>query len=90
MRQMDFDKVKPLIIEVLEKKNLGIGEPLSLVDGFFIMPLHPTCENFILVGASTVPMVVLFGENTGRIYHFALKAILPDWEWDKNKEEEDD
>ena len=33
-----------------------------------------------VIGGPTIPMIAVVGNNSGRIYFFALKALLPDIE----------
>lgn len=79
MEPLKFEKYKEKIIEALKTKgNLGITEPVTLVDGFVNQPIQNELSGSFVLGGPAIPMVMLLGNNSGRIYHFALKAILPD------------
>jgi hypothetical protein len=71
-------EIRAQIIEALKRKKLGIDEPLSLIDGFVNQSVTSQVTNSLIVGGTTLPMIVLVGNNTGRVYYFALKTILKD------------
>ena len=78
MNPIQFEGIKEQIVEALKKKgNLGITEPVTLIDGFFNHPFHKEISNSMVIGGPAIPMVMLLGNNTGRVYFFALRAILP-------------
>lgn len=59
---------------------LGLNEPVSLVDGFVNQPISMELSGSFILGGPTIPMVMIVGNKTGRIYLFALKALLPDFD----------
>lgn len=73
-----FEEIKEKVIAELENRpnGIGISEPVSLLDGFVNQPFGMALSNSIIIGGPTIPMIMLLGKNTGRIYFFALKAIL--------------
>lgn len=79
--QKKFVDYKGEILKVLNEKlkdgSLGISEKVSLVDGFFMQSFQDTPQG-IQIGGKTVPSVMLVGENSGRVYFFALKVLLPE------------
>ncbi len=77
---IQFDEVKDRIKEALQKKSLKTGESLTLLDGFVSEFVRKELSSSILVGGPIVPMVMLIGNETGQVYLFALKALLPDIE----------
>jgi hypothetical protein len=79
MEKIIFAEYKQRIIGAINTKgNLGITEPVTLVDGFVNQPIQSELTGAFVVGGPAIPMVMLLGTNSGRIYYFALKAILPD------------
>lgn len=78
MAIIKFEDYKQEIIKALgERGNLGITEPVTIVDGFINQPIQKELSGSFVVGGPAIPMVMLVGNTTGRIYLFALKAILP-------------
>lgn len=79
MEKIKFEEYKEKIIEALKtKSNLGIPEPVTLIDGFVNQPIQKELSGAFVVGGPAIPMIMLLGNTSGRIYFFALKAILPD------------
>ncbi len=79
MEKVIFAEYKQRIITAInEKGNLGITEPVTLVDGFVNQPIQSELTGAFVVGGPAIPMFMLLGTTSGRIYYFALKAILPD------------
>lgn len=78
MESIKFEEHKEKIIEALRARgNLGISEPVTLVEGFVNQPIQNEISNSISIGGPSIPMVMLLGSNSGRIYYFALKVIMP-------------
>lgn len=73
---MFTDEIKQKIIANLKVRDLGIGEDVTLISGFINQPINRKLSNDLVVGGPTLPMVILVGNMTGRVYLFALKAIL--------------
>ena len=79
---MDFNSLKTQITDALNKKfsNQGAfpGESsgFTLVDGFVMQTLQEQAQGFV-IGGKSVPMIMVVGNSTGRVYYFALKALLP-------------
>jgi len=62
----------------IEDKNLHPGEPLELLEGF-LNPLIPgEIHDYFRVTKTTLPMIMLLGKRTHRIYFFSLMRLLPD------------
>jgi hypothetical protein len=80
MNPIQFSDYKAKIIEALNVRGakLGIDEPITLVEGFINQPLQMEFTGGLVIGGPAIPMVAVVGNNSGRIYHFALKALLPD------------
>lgn len=75
-----FSEIKQQIHDALMERakdaSIGITEDLGLVDGITSMPIFPnmgSSENLFYI-----PHVILIGQKSGRMYLFALKALLPD------------
>ena len=79
MEKVKFEEYKQRIIDALKVKgDLGISEPVTLIDGFVNQPIETEISGAFIVGGPAIPMIILLGNNSGRIYFFALKAILSD------------
>jgi hypothetical protein len=80
MNKIAFVDIKHKILPILEQKTKTIGESVSLIDGFASSPFSTELSDSVLLGGPTIPMVMLVGNDSGRLYFFALKAILKDIE----------
>jgi hypothetical protein len=79
MNKIAFADIKQDILEALKKlpEDAGITEGVDLVDGFINNPLNKDLTDSIMIGGPTVPMILLVGQKSGRVYLFALKRLLP-------------
>lgn len=81
-KQKKFEEYKDEILKALnekfKKQEIKIPEKVTLVDGFFMQSFQDDL-NGIKLGGRTVPSIILVGES-GQMYFFALKAILPNVE----------
>jgi hypothetical protein len=75
-----FSDYKQQIIDTLNAKEaqLGISEPITLIEGFINQPLQKEFTGGLVIGGPAIPMIAVVGNNSGRIYYFALKALIPD------------
>lgn len=84
MNVKKFSDYREKIVKELEKRSgkLGINEPITLLDGFFSQQVQFELSNNIIIGGSpTIPMIAVVGINSGRVYYFAIKALLPDFDF---------
>ena len=74
-----FSDYKEKIIKALNEKapQHGIQEPTILVDGFMNQPIQKESIGGLVIDYPAIPMVAVVGNNSGRIYFFALKKLLP-------------
>jgi len=79
MKDIKFSDYKDQIITSLKDKgkNLWINEPVTLVDGFINQPIDTVLNGSFNIWGPSIPMILLVWDTTWRMYHFALKAILP-------------
>ena len=75
-----FEDIKQDILDALSERRSKIEEPVTLLEGFVSEPFRKEISSEFVIGGPTVPMVVLLGRESGQLYLFALKAILPDIE----------
>lgn len=85
MSNIKFSDYKEKIQSGLTEKLQGIdfvGETqgFTLIDGFFNLPIQTELSGSLTIGGPTVPMVAIVGNKTGRVYYFAIKAIVPEVE----------
>jgi len=75
-----FENIKDRIIDhldnIIDKTEMGIYEEVDLIDGFVNLPFTLELSSNLIIGGSTIPMIMLCGRDSGRIYFFALKAII--------------
>lgn len=75
-RKITFEDIKSDILLALQDKAKALGEPVNLVEGFISGPFSSELSNSTVLGGATIPMVMLVGKESGRIYFFALKALI--------------
>ncbi len=75
-KNIKFEDIKPKLLSVLEQKAEALGEPVSLIEGFVSGPFSTELSDSVILGGPTVPMVMLLGKESGRLYFFALKVLL--------------
>lgn len=77
-----FSEIKAELVNALNEKlkssKLHISEKVTIIDGFINQPLSMELSGSFVIGGPAVPMIMLVGDDSGRIYYFALKAILPE------------
>ena len=79
---MDFNSLKSQITTALnlkfQKKEAFMGETngFTLIDGFVVQTIQEQASG-VVIGGKSVPMIMVVGNATGRVYYFALKALLP-------------
>lgn len=85
MNPIKFEDYKELITDTIQAKlqtGLIAGEDgFTLVKGFIMQPLSPLSKEVsgnLEIDESTIPLVAMVGNTSGRMYYFALKALLPD------------
>jgi len=82
MTPIKFDDYKQRITDAIQEKlkaGLIAGENgFTLVEGFIMQPLSKELSGNLIIGGPTIPLVAIVGNTSGRMYYFALKALLPD------------
>lgn len=68
-------KIKDWIVKHL--KYAGILEKVSLIPWICMLPINNEVSNNIYLWKS-LPMVAVIGEDSWRVYFFALKTLLPE------------
>ena len=69
--------MEALSIKFRQTPLLGESNGFVLIEGFAMQSIQPQTEG-ISIGGNAIPMVIVVGNTTGRVYQFALKALLPD------------
>ena len=81
---IEFSKIKDKLMKALEEKlksgKLHISESVTIIDGFVNQPLSMEIPGPFVIGGPSVPLIMLVGNDSGRVYFLALKAIIPDRE----------
>lgn len=79
MTTIKFEDYKQRITDAVQAKLRAVpitGENgFTLVEGFIMQPLSNEVSGNIVIGGSTIPLVAIVGNTSGRIYYFALKAL---------------
>jgi len=79
--KINFDEIKPQLLQALRTKSkLVDNESVSLVDGFVSNPISMELSRSITLGGPMMPLVMLVGNESGQVYFFALKALIPNIE----------
>jgi hypothetical protein len=81
-KPLKYTDIESQILTALERKGQSLGltpEPLNII-GMTSIQLQDDLSS-IQFGGNSLPVVVVVGQNTGRVYQFALKALLPDLEF---------
>jgi hypothetical protein len=80
-KTIKFSEKKEEILNALNEKITSgkwyINEKVTIIDGFVNQPMSMELSGSFIIGGPSVPMIMLVGTESGRIYYFALKAILP-------------
>jgi hypothetical protein len=73
-----YGELEPRILQALAQRQRlpGVNEPLTLI-GITTLTLQDRLD-VVSIGGKNIPIVIVVGTETGRIYQFALKALLPD------------
>lgn len=82
MSKIKFSEIKTEISNALEekfKKNPIPENPkLVLINGFVSLPVYQDFSSTeVMLGGPSIPLIGVIGMNTGQVYTFPLKAILP-------------
>ena len=73
------DKVLNALNQKINQGTLRFAEKIEIVDGFVNQPLTMEMSNSFVLGGPSIPMILLVG-NSGQLYFFALKALLPNFD----------
>ena len=75
-----FEDIKERITEELYSRSdkIDIPESVTLVEGFLNSPFSNELHDALVVGGPKVPMIMLVGNESSKIYFIALKALLKD------------
>lgn len=84
MKVIKFSEIKEELQKALNEKLRSTpitGEAgFNLIEGFMTMPLQGEISNNVIIGGPSIPVVGIVGTTSGRIYTFALKAVMPSLE----------
>jgi len=82
MIPIKFSDKKQQITDAIQAKlrvTPIIGENgFTIVEGFIMQPISSEVSGNMIIGGPTIPLVAIVGNTSGRMYYFALKALLPD------------
>jgi len=82
MEPIKFEELKPRIQKAIEDGFFAQqkeGEKsFVLIEGFFNQNFQKEYSDNVVLGGPNLPMIAIVGTTTGRVYFFALKAILKD------------
>ena len=80
-----FSEIEDRLKKALQAKLIDTPIPnedgFTLIKGFMPLDVHKEISNNLIIGGSNVPTIGLVGGTSGRIYLFALKAVLTDLEF---------
>jgi hypothetical protein len=77
-QKIKFDEIKDKVLSALHERAeiINIAESVTLVEGFLNEPFSTELSTSIIIGGPTIPMVMLVGNESGKIYFFALKTLV--------------
>lgn len=82
MKVVKFSEYKSEITKTIHEKLQLSPIPnengFTLIEGFIMQPLSNEISGSFVLGGPTIPLVAVVGNTSGRIYYFALKALIPD------------
>lgn len=82
MQAVKFEEYKKRISDAIQLKlkdaPIGGEKGFTLVEGFVMQPLSTEMSGNIMLGGPTIPLVVIVGNTSGRMYYFAVKALQID------------
>ena len=82
MTPIKFEEYKQRITNAIQTKLQASpiqGENgFTLVDGFIMQPINNELSGVFILGGPLIPLVAVIGNTSGRMYYFAVKALLPD------------
>jgi len=80
-KEYEFNTLLPRLTEVLKKLDSMPGESsVTLVKGFVHHTITQQMPNKFINPHEYMPTIAVIGNSTGRIYLFAVKALLRDLE----------
>ena len=82
MAAIKFEDYKQRLTDAIQAKLREapiLGENgFTLVEGFIMQPINKELSGAMILGGPTIPLVAVVGNTSGRMYYFAVKALLPD------------
>jgi hypothetical protein len=74
---MEFEEIEQEIRDHLDEflKNKGIHEPVFLVNSLLTLTSDRKLPSHLSIGEE-LPMALLLGEESGRLYCFSVNAII--------------
>ncbi len=82
MSAIKFSDIRDKLQQALQQKLMATPisneNGFSLIEGFMTLPIQTEISNNVIIGGPNIPIIGIVGNTSGRIYTFALKAILPD------------
>lgn len=79
-KKIKFTDIKQDLLAELNKRiaegKLNLPEKVDIVDGFLNSPISMELSGDLIIGGPSIPMIMLVGQS-GQIYFFALRALLP-------------
>lgn len=75
--QVPFSSVKDQIKKHFEQ-NMWLE--YTLVEGFYNQPYSTELTDKLTISGSSIPMIAIINNETGRVAFYAVKAIIPDIE----------
>ena len=81
MNPIKFSEIKEELQKKLQEKlrNTPIPneEGFTLIEGFITTTLQGEISGSFILGGPVIPTIGIVGGTSGRIYTFALKAVMP-------------
>lgn len=71
-----FCDIYEKLFKVIEEREARMGEKVTIVKGFATQLFQEKLTSTYVVGGRNIPMIMCLGVDSGRIYHFAVKALI--------------
>lgn len=81
MAEIKFDTYRVQLQQIISQKysrgEFSGEQSVALIDGFLNDPLQTSIGTGYSLGGPSLPLVAVVGATTGKVYYFALKALIP-------------
>lgn len=82
VNEYSFDSLKDEILAALDELDKtgffgGNDKKLTVMDGFVYLTLQDKVGGGVQLGGRSLPVVVVYDNDTGQVWQFSLKQLVP-------------